>query len=1147
MIFKRLLLAILTLLLSAPFVLPSLAQEKSGEVRIDLTAEERAFLLGKQLRLGVDSARPPFEFLDEKGVYSGISAGFIQVCLQRLGVPFVLVPGLNVSAALKKMEAGEIDVIPKIAPDPERAKSVIFTRSHATFASVLVTRQNVRSVKGLDDLTGLKVGVLNGLIVEASMKRDFPNLPLISLPDVRTALVELSSGNIDVYIEHMAIVSYNIDKLGLNNLKIAAQTPYNYEMAFGVRKDWPLLASALDKALASLSKQERAAITGRWLTVEYQPGINWKIYGPIALVLFIIIIVVIIWNRSLRKVIRQREMIQEQLQENSRMLELRSEIKAKLSRIAVDLQQARNFEELTRTFMSQTAPMMGAVYGVFYYMDEQKGLLRAVGGYGWMDTEAGSRQFVIGQGLVGQCAKEKKTLSINNFQDSNIRITWGGGQFSPREILLLPVLEQDHVLAVIELGALQPFTAEQRALLEELMPMVALNLEINRRNTTTQELLAKSQVQLAELGQSRKAMLNILDDIEVAKREAESNVHKIKAMSEAINDALVMIDGQGKVLFWNRAAEMLFGYTAAEAMGKDFHQMAVPPEMREKAQSGMSQFAQSGQGVLFGSAIETTAINRMGETFPVEVNLSPFQLGKDWFAVGTVRDITERKRADALKVGKEVAEEAAARAEEAAIRAEQARQEAERAQEELKVKLLEIERFNRLSLGRESRIIELKKQVNEIAVKADGKPIYQEQEITEDSDDLIQPQSFMNGIDQAEIPAQAIAEMLNVDKFQRLLEDFCDSVGIASAIIDLQGRVLASARWQRACTDFHRVNEKTCARCIESDTELALNLNEGKLFSVYRCKNGLTDAASPIIVEGKHIANTFVGQFFTSPPDMDYFRLQAEECGLDVDQYLAAIRDVPVVAENKLEPVLGFLVGVAQTVAAMSMERNRAKQAETSIAKQIEMIKRERTSAMSLAEDANDARTELERYKDNLELLVQERTEALKLAGQEQVAIFESLTLGIAFVKDRIILRGNAKLGELFGRTLDEMVGQTTRIWYSSDEEYSGIGANTYEDLKTKPIHQREQLLPRKDGSLFWCLFRVRALDAQDISQGIVCTLEDITERKQAEKELKERMEELERFSRLTINREGKMIQLKEEINSLLEKTGREKKYKIVE
>jgi PAS domain-containing protein len=71
-------------------------------------------------------------------------------------------------------------------------------------------------------------------------------------------------------------------------------------------------------------------------------------------------------------------------------------------------------------------------------------------------------------------------------------------------------------------------------------------------------------------------------------------------------------------------------------------------------------------------------------------------------------------------------------------------------------------------------------------------------------------------------------------------------------------------------------------------------------------------------------------------------------------------------------------------------------------------------------------------------------------------------------------------------------------------------------------------------------------MDAKDISQGIVCVLEDITERHRAEKELKERMEELERFSRLTVDREGKMIRLKEEINTLLEQMGKEKRYKIV-
>jgi len=134
------------------------------------------------------------------------------------------------------------------------------------------------------------------------------------------------------------------------------------------------------------------------------------------------------------------------------------------------------------------------------------------------------------------------------------------------------------------------------------------------------------------------------------------------------------------------------------------------------------------------------------------------------------------------------------------------------------------------------------------------------------------------------------------------------------------------------------------------------------------------------------------------------------------------------------------------------------------------------------------------KLKEHMEDLETSRKEAeatmqkINAMSQEQHAIFESLALGIAFIKDRIIMRGNAKLGELFGRPLDEMLGQTTRIWYKNDEEYLGIGASTYEDLKRQAVHQREQ----------------------DISQGIVCTLEDITERRQAQRALVESEKRLE-------------------------------------
>jgi signal transduction histidine kinase/ABC-type amino acid transport substrate-binding protein/HPt (histidine-containing phosphotransfer) domain-containing protein/DNA-binding NarL/FixJ family response regulator len=527
-------------------VTASLFAAESAASSAGLTAEEKAFLKDKTIRLGVDSARPPYEFIDEKGVYSGISAGFMKVCLERLGVPYVLVPGLNVGAAMKKMKEGAIDVIPKISPDPERAKEILFTKSHATFASVIVTRRDVRFIKGIDYLQGLKVGVLKGLIVEATIKKDYPNIALNPLPDVRTALLDLSAGKIDVYIENMAIVSYNIEKLGLNNLKIVAQTPYNYDMAFGIRKDWPLLASALDKALSSLSKEEKKAIISQWLTVEYQAQIDWKLFGPIGGALVLVITFVLIWNRRLSRTMRERDQIQKKLKAYTQELESRSNMKSFISKLSTDLQKATTFEELAREFLEQTVPVLEAAYGLLYVLDKDTNLWQAAGSYGPSPEWDVEQLLGLGQDYVEQCAIDKKRCAIEmkpvtHTPDSDLPQNWNKPEKIPKVIFQQPLLQKERTVGVLELAFLKDSPEKNLELLEELSPILSVNIEIIERTLGTQALLKGTQEQqkalietsakhdeankalqnqVAESIQAHRSMMNIMEDLELANQEA---------------------------------------------------------------------------------------------------------------------------------------------------------------------------------------------------------------------------------------------------------------------------------------------------------------------------------------------------------------------------------------------------------------------------------------------------------------------------------------------------------------------------------------------------------------------------------------------------------------------------------------------------
>src|SRR5690606_10404754 len=128
------------------------------------------------------------------------------------------------------------------------------------------------------------------------------------------------------------------------------------------------------------------------------------------------------------------------------------------------------------------------------------------------------------------------------------------------------------------------------------------------------------------------------------------------------------------------------------------------------------------------------------------------------------------------------------------------------------------------------------------------------------------------------------------------------------------------------CVQFHRQARPTLQRCLESDRDLALQLEQGKNYSIYRCRNGLTDCATPIILDGEHIANLFIGQFLLQEPDPAYFTEQAKQAGFNTEDYLAALAEVPIVDEAKLPAMLNMLASLALQITELSLANNRYQQ-----------------------------------------------------------------------------------------------------------------------------------------------------------------------------------------------------------------------------
>jgi diguanylate cyclase (GGDEF)-like protein/PAS domain S-box-containing protein len=118
---------------------------------------------------------------------------------------------------------------------------------------------------------------------------------------------------------------------------------------------------------------------------------------------------------------------------------------------------------------------------------------------------------------------------------------------------------------------------------------------------------------------------------------------KFKGIASSALDAVVMMDDQGRISYWNPAAEKIFGYTAAEAVDRDLHELIVPRRYHEAFRKSFPEFRRKGTGGMIDHSFELSALRKDGSELPVEVSLSALKLKNAWHSVGIVRDISERK------------------------------------------------------------------------------------------------------------------------------------------------------------------------------------------------------------------------------------------------------------------------------------------------------------------------------------------------------------------------------------------------------------------------------------------------------------------------------------------------------------------------
>ncbi|HZX71273.1 MAG TPA: response regulator [Rhodanobacter sp.] len=181
-------------------------------------------------------------------------------------------------------------------------------------------------------------------------------------------------------------------------------------------------------------------------------------------------------------------------------------IKTQISRVSHVLLQATTHKEFAQWLTSELVPLFRAGVGLFYSFDDTRHRLDLLGSYGLRLNNRTAGHYLPGEGLVGQCAIERKPIMLDDVPENYLHIDSGSGEALPRHIAVLPVLYRDTLIGALELASFSALTPLQLQLLERLLPIVALALENLNRAVSTNDLLLQTQEQADELRVSELVM-----------------------------------------------------------------------------------------------------------------------------------------------------------------------------------------------------------------------------------------------------------------------------------------------------------------------------------------------------------------------------------------------------------------------------------------------------------------------------------------------------------------------------------------------------------------------------------------------------------------------------------------------------------------
>lgn len=285
--------------------------------KASLSAAEQSYLKeNPSIRVGIVNDLSPVEFVNDKGEFEGINRDILDLIVERTSLSFDYRSYDTWQQLFQAMLNEEIDMLGSITPTDKRKEQMLFSESYWRMPWVIMHPQHVGKQSKLTDFHGKRVAIVRGYYLIEKLRKQHPLVSFTLVDNRKQGLKALQQGKIDGFITTIATATELLKQESLVTMMISVMETVNLDDSrFGINKDMPMLVDIIDKGLMSISEKEKQAIYDKWFSVEINTGLDKNVVlqvgAQIGIIILLVLIVVVMWNRRLQSEIKHREQLEQ--------------------------------------------------------------------------------------------------------------------------------------------------------------------------------------------------------------------------------------------------------------------------------------------------------------------------------------------------------------------------------------------------------------------------------------------------------------------------------------------------------------------------------------------------------------------------------------------------------------------------------------------------------------------------------------------------------------------------------------------------------------------------------------------------------------------------------------------------------------------